>query len=134
MNTLKFLAGLLYSNDKLVSVVGETAENGGIESGSNANGYWVKYPDGTMICSFSDTVLRTTSNVFGSIYSSAYFSLTFPVPFIATPIVTSGATIGSGRVWSSLAPNNNASVACYLLGSANTNTGYVTYTAVGRWK
>lgn len=74
MNILSVIAGLLYSNDKLVSVVGETAENGGIESGGNAGaGYYTKYPDGTLIL---------FNRFIGNTNASGFMTINFAVPFV----------------------------------------------------
>ena len=57
-----------------------------VESGSNENGNYVKYADGTMICyrTYTYTVNVTTS--WGSLYyGNNYDVITFPAQFIEKP-------------------------------------------------
>lgn len=60
-----------------------------IEAGSNANGYWTKWADGTMECrgSGSVDVSSATTNTFGSTSGTSYFSnavVTMPQAFAGT--------------------------------------------------
>ena len=61
----------------------ETAISEVVESGSNENGSWTKWDDGTMIC--SNVITLTT-------FHSDYFGITgkwtYPNSFIEEPIVT----------------------------------------------
>lgn len=74
------------------AMVGTVSQSAGvptgaiIETGSNANGNYVKYADGTMICS------RRHLRAPGVIAGGAFVSLgayTFPAAFSAAPVVTS---------------------------------------------
>lgn len=62
--------------------------NGIVESGSNANGNWTKWADGTMII---DKIVSGTTDVttaWGNLYVSKNINLgNFPVPFIEIPTV-----------------------------------------------
>ena len=64
--------------------------NGLITSGSNANGSWVKYPDGTMIC--YGTVSKGTQT-FNQVYYTDFYrspleniTITYPQEFISSPV------------------------------------------------
>ena len=64
--------------------------NGIIESGSNANGNYIKYADGTMICTkkveFSNIAI---TNTWGSFYESTSLDIgSYAVPFISTPAIS----------------------------------------------
>lgn len=66
----------------------ENAINGIIESGSNANGNYIKYADGLMIC-FKQVRYGTTSirNTWGAFYESEELDIgNYAQPFIAEPI------------------------------------------------
>lgn len=60
-----------------------------IERGSNANGEYVRYADGTQICTFRATVsIDITASVFGGFRSGGQ-SWTYPATFSSAPIVSS---------------------------------------------
>lgn len=61
--------------------------NGIVESGSNENGNWIKYNDGTMICTAAKLFENVSAdNSWGSLYETPELSLgNFPQPFISTP-------------------------------------------------
>lgn len=108
-----------------------------IESGSNSNGTYIKYSDGTMICYNSKQVTEQVTSTWGALYVSQQVSLgTFPQAFINIPtlnvycsgnqsimIVAAGAatTTDAGKI--QLARADSATV--------TTNIGYI---AIGRWK
>lgn len=84
--------GALYSRD---SILGTVSQSGGvptgaiIERGSNANGGYVRYADGTQICTGAVTVSGTSwaAMVGGGSYSPVA-SATFPATFTGTPKCT----------------------------------------------
>jgi hypothetical protein len=103
---------------------------GGItESGSNANGYWVKFIDGTMECRHGLYIAAAGSSVW-----------TFPKPFIDTTYrIATHAIQGAGWINSmqedSTTPRNVASVrmTMYPLVGVAQNLTY-DIIAYGRWK
>lgn len=111
-----------------------------ITSGSNANGSWIKFGDGTMICwiSANITCSSSVSNVFGSTSGTTYYNTgawTFPVEFVAAPTLclTPGTNVNSARLvysgtvsattanWVAVTEVNNGQVRAHLI-------------AIGRWK
>ncbi|TWI32748.1 hypothetical protein [Paracoccus sulfuroxidans] len=56
------------------------------DRGANANGEYVRFPDGTMIC----TMIGTTNGSYaaGALFASNQQAWTFPVPFVSTPTVS----------------------------------------------
>lgn len=93
-----------------------------IESGSNANGEYTKWPDGTMICWVSGITNGTT--------------WTFPQPFISAPAVIGSAHQALARGVSFSPPSaTSVSVAVFRTDDfSNPTTAPASLTAIGRWK
>lgn len=70
-----------------------------IEKGSNANGSYTRWADGTQICEISFNSDATNLYTVGSALwgSNAIAGGNFPASFIATPVVTSGCTKGTSN-------------------------------------
>jgi hypothetical protein len=124
------------------NTVGTVSQSGGvptgaiIERGSNANGEYVKYADGTMICFFESLTNIITSTKVGYIYSnSPSTSFNFPVTFSATPRVSPAGRYTSGLSTASLFIRNVSTTVVTLHAYSHANNGEVTpgYTAIGRW-
>ncbi|HPD93242.1 MAG TPA: DUF2793 domain-containing protein [Pararhodobacter sp.] len=79
------------------STLGPVAQSGGvptgaiIERGSNANGEYVRFADGTQICQFRQVGVAITTASVGGLYRSAAIAWTFPAAFVLGSI--NGATI-----------------------------------------
>ena len=117
--------------------------NGIVESGSNTNGSWTKWADGTMI--INKTVLGTTNitNAWGSLYVSAEINLgNFPVAFIEMPtIVVSPQTqtgtqyMLTGQGGSGYGSETNAGYVSLVRPNSRTNVAYrLEVIAKGKWK
>ena len=116
----------------------DTLNANAAESGSNANGNWIKYADGTMECYLVKAVENfTLSYAFGTTgIGFNYYDWTYPKPFISVPHVAVGrAQIGSGAQWGSTRQNTAAKAQAVVWGALN-NTGLldITLHATGRWK
>ena len=76
----------------------DTAWSTIIESGSNDNGSWIKYSDGTMICykSTGEIDMNVTTS-WGSLYEGNISVGNFPAEFIETPTI-SVTPFGSGML------------------------------------
>jgi hypothetical protein len=72
-----------------------------IERGSNANGEYVKYADGTMICTSASISAGAPSTASGNIFiNSSNITWTYPAVFASTAIARSGLeTSGVGLCW-----------------------------------
>ena len=107
------------------------------ETGSTGNGSYIKFSDGTMICSALVTGTSNLSDYWGQFKrTNENIPVTFPVPFVNTPIVVATGVAYEGVVsvligdrlkdqfkFTALKPN------------ANTGTNYAfLYHAVGKWK
>lgn len=115
------------------------------ESGSNTNGNYVKYADGTMICSGNKSGSINVTTSWGALYNSDNISFAdFAQTFIETPIVTITANATTGGylyiVASSPATNKTPSTTnpggfCIMRNSSSNNVAYsVSYIAIGKWK
>lgn len=120
------------------------AINGVVESGSNDNGKWIKYANGTMIetnTKYVDSL--TSSRQIGQVYLSDAISLpSFPIPFIEVPTMVAywqQADWANCRVIgiTNLNYTTETEPGNIILYCATSNTqsgGFVNYTAIGRWK
>ena len=78
--------------DAIDDHVAESASKHITESGSNANGSYIKFDDGTLICHKAYAGSIDGSNPVDSMYQSAAVSWTFPHAFSNTNIVVSGSS------------------------------------------
>ena len=110
-----------------------------VESGSNANGDWIRYADGTQICwmklEVTDQALNTA---LGGLFTGIRV-VTYPVIFIGgAPVVTcTRFQWSTGGGWGTV--NNATTSSCTIRGYEVTSraSGTITYiyaTAIGRWK
>jgi hypothetical protein len=63
-----------------VGTVAQSASSAVVESGSNANGEFVRFADGTQICSLS------VSGLGFNLSGSSYYTWTYPIAFSAAPV------------------------------------------------
>ena len=112
--------------------------NGIVESGSNENGNWVKFIDGTMICYQSFTCNVNYSTKYGTGY---YAEITneiksFPVSFIETPKVSIGLATNYG-IGCALRDTNSEKCATNIFVytfASRTDTITLNIIAIGKWK
>lgn len=107
-----------------------------IEQGSNANGNYIKYADGTQICWATRTAGASLNIAAGSIYRSDSNTWTYPASFTATPSI-SGCQVGSpGYSWfgegGGVATASTCSWAMFA-GTANASIPTASIIAIGRW-
>lgn len=75
----------------VADIVGTVSESGGmptgdvIERGSNANGEYVRFADGSQICWIGRVDAQAIDTSFGGGYISPFITWTFPMPFNASP-------------------------------------------------
>lgn len=114
--------------------------SGGIVfSGSNGNGFFTKFADGTLICWQHRTTQATTSVATGAGFQGATgIAYTFPVPFVSTSDVQviPRATLVSGdsfpwAVASGQSLNGVTIIPASFANNIVTTCGYI---AIGRWK
>lgn len=112
--------------------------SGIIESGSNSNGNYIKYADGTMECYKSMTVTTSLETKWGNLYESPKIELgSFPVTFSGKPTITVTKTTGRGCFIQLIEGTTTSSIGYIYLGSADTfsskSIGF-DIRAIGKWK
>ena len=117
--------------------------NGIVESGSNANGNWTKWADGTMIVNKTVSGTANITNAWGSLYISNEINLgNFPVVFIEMPtIVVSPQTqtgtqyMLAGQGGSGYGSETNAGNVALVRPNSRTGVAYrLEVIAKGKWK
>lgn len=105
------------------------------ESGSNANGSYIKFNDGTMICYGSKDINNVSFTQFTtSINYSNIQTITFPQLFINNPSTSIGCR-SSNMAWSSNVISSTSNFTFYILQSTDvTRTIHCEWQAIGRWK
>lgn len=118
--------------------VGAVSQSGGvptgaiIERGSNANGEYVKFADGTVICVI-DTIAVSASVSSGSIFTGVGTVWTLPTA-LASPVVA----VGGGRIfstfrWVTVSEVTTTTARVQLLASISTGSVDVSAWVIGRW-
>ena len=104
------------------------------ESGSNENGRFVKYADGTMQCYQSISDLGGVNNGSGAIFRSDIFTWTYPASFIVSPVVNVETTLTNR--WASITSFPGISNVSFIYFSTSANDTLTTafLIALGRWK
>ncbi len=100
-----------------------------IERGSNANGSYVKFADGTMIATFNATL------------SSGSYTWTYPVAFAAAPQVSAIQVVGTATDLVSTTCSTPGTGSVNIYGNISTDSGTswvastsaIRLTAIGRW-
>lgn len=110
-----------------------------IESGANENGAYIKYPDGTLVCTKAIPTTFAFTNSTGALWQTTVTSLgLWSMEFIEPPIVNITPSVGGWNVmlftYRALSAIN---VGEAIFGSTVTNAGVngiIYITATGRWK
>lgn len=128
---------LAYDVDTSSYIANTLASGAIIERGSNANGEYVKFADGTLICLSNVTTNGINGSLLGgSTYYYDHPSFPFPATFITTPKfnITTGSS--SGRLWISNGSLPTTTAFSFtLLGSTESFArSLVNIVAIGRWK
>ncbi len=105
-----------------------------IERGSNANGEYVRFADGTQLC-WCESGDLTADTAHGGIFRSSEVTLTYPAAFSATPRVAAGYRYVSGTGgWASTAAGGSTTTAPVRIFAALTGAvGRVHLIVTGRW-
>lgn len=122
-----------------VEVHGELTYQGSpiIESGENSNGSYIKWADGTMICTWSIDSDIAIQSAYGSMFVSGLINWTYPVPFIEEPVLLpSGRSTSTGDpVFAGTDQNiSNTAADFHLIAVVSVASGRFRATAIGRWK
>ncbi len=115
-----------------VSQVGGLPTGAVIERGTGTNGEFVRFADGTLICTRVNLSTANVSTALGSLFTSANVTWTFPSAFIVAPAV-SGA-VDSSDSWLSAAAPATTSVVLRAISAVTRATALtLRATAIGRW-
>jgi len=108
---------------------------GVVESGSNANGSYVKYADGTMICYDNRFFNMNITSEFEGIYYANTGEISFAQSFIATPTinVTLRGVAGGGYSFYTPSATGFTGFVWKIQSKSNVDL-YVMYFAIGKWK
>jgi len=126
------------------NIIGTVSESGGvptgavIQTGSNSDGVFTRYADGTMVCTHEMGSLGPINTTMGGGSRSARYTWTYPSPFASAPIVS--VTANRNNV-DPPAPNSSLSgvtstTASYWLtymGSTAVTSFRAQLIAIGRW-
>lgn len=123
------------------SILGTVSQSGGvptgavIEAGSNANGSFTRFADGTQICRLAETLSVTTTASGGVFSDTGLTPWTFPAAFVSSPSGISFSARGAatwGTIGGALSATQMPRIV--LSGSALTGASVNTWsTAIGRW-
>ena len=113
---------------------------GPIESGSNSNGRWVRYPDGTLMQYRNFTTTGAINTAQGALFMGANTPWTFPIPFFDATWTVCGVAGISGATgifsWNPPSAGATQSVTLRVLDpvSRASNTIHWRVMAIGRWR
>ena len=111
--------------------------NGIISKGSNSNGYYVKFADGTLICHVDKSTTEQNNGASaGNFYYSDAETWTYPLAFNASPRVIAQVNGGHYNAISAKAVSIGTSSTNYLTQSINstTNSQGLVLLAIGTWE
>ncbi len=108
------------------------------EKGTNANGTYVKFSDGTMICHgrVSISSLAITSP-WGALFLSAALSITYPATFVGEPPAVSPNmenNTGDIATWYNVLASKNSFDGYFGSAVSRTFACTLSWMAIGRWK
>ena len=133
---------LVYHTANLVGTVsqsGGTPTGAVIERGSNSNGEYVRFADGTQICTNDDVANVSVEDESGNWWRSPLFTWDFPVSFSSRPFVYGGVGGTSGadcnRVVGTFGQSSTtqATLRVFTASGSASNQSRIGACAVGRW-
>jgi len=105
-----------------------------VESGSNADGEWTRWADGTQTCYQYEGSVRTLTGTRDGLYF-LQTSKTFPAAFTGTPSVSpTGEDISQGLYWATYYSPSSTTFGYEAIGTVASAAIVLGYTAIGRWK
>ncbi len=108
------------------------------EKGTNANGTYVKFSDGTMICHGRVSISSLAiTGPWGSSYLSPALSVTFPATFVeAPPAITANMenTTGDIATWYNVLASTISFDGYFGSAVSRTFACTLSWMAIGRWK
>ena len=123
-------------------ILGSVSQSGGtptgavIERGSNANGEYVRFADGTQICWCLSDTSQTADVAYGNVYrASSDVGFTFPAVFSSSPDVSPSSRYVSGAAHWMVPANTGAAggTAGRIFSAVSGAVGKPGIVAIGRW-
>lgn len=135
----KFVASTHANVAEIRDMVGNVAQSSGvptgsiIERGSNANGEYVRFADGTQICTADGVAQATDTSIGVLFFSGSTESWTFPIAFSGLPFVT--GSVQGASIRSVNAGSSSSTQGSYRQSGPTTSAALLTskLMAVGRW-
>lgn len=120
------------------TVLGAVSQSAGvptgalIEGGTTANGRFLRFADGTMICTIEALAIANCATPDGAIFRSAGVTWSFPSTFIQPPVLS--GTVADADCWMSAAAPSTTSCSLRARSSVS-KSGALTIRAIahGRW-
>ena len=138
------LNGAIAASSNMQLELGSTATNYseykgiGYTSGQNANGSWIKFEDGTMICDIIREYDFTTTKPWGALYESDYINLgNLPQTFIERPTVTASCVGGTYVLVESFTPTVSTLGSTWFIrpiAQSDTAKTTIAFIVKGKWK
>lgn len=120
------------------NIVGDVAAGSVIATGSNANGTWVRFADGTQICWSPTMNSNWVDTQAGGMYTGSEIYWRFPMTFASSiPYVVHADTTGTDNIlWASCGPSRSYSgVGLKVSSPIRWNQSFhMRAVAIGRWK
>lgn len=135
--TNQAIAAIPVGGRLVIDVSGEQASvplSAVVESGSNANGDYTRFADGTQWCWVTGFSVPATNSATGSLFQSGSAAVwTFPVPFAGQPVCSPGASNATGA-WVAVLLTSPTTASVRAMSSVTSATALgVRLMAVGRW-
>jgi hypothetical protein len=123
------------------NILGTVSQSGGtptgaiIERGSNSNGEFVRFADGTQIClrTASLTATAVTNAPFYYTTSGDEITWTYPASFISTPMVMGSCTSANLAFFGSSRAVGSTSAVLQAIADRSRTASTFSYSAIGRW-
>jgi hypothetical protein len=139
--TLPDASGIVFNQGNILGTVTESAgvpTGAIIERGSNANGEYVKYADGTMICTLSVSSSSALTTAMGNVFRTGSNTWTFPVEFSTLSNLTVAGNQGGSPGFAWLGEGSGAlSVSTWTWAmfatASNVQVPVASLIAIGRW-
>ena len=116
----------------------ENAINGIIESGSNENGKYIKFSDGTLICYGKASMSFSINIAYGSVFRSDMQSISLPYSFIDTNYVVTLQGLAPVHVCYAVYDDKSVNLFKFypvgFVSQASVSSRNIEYMCIGKWK